>query len=397
MKIHEYQAKAIFRREGLDVPRGEVFDQKTLSVASIERLGSVPLVVKAQVHAGGRGKAGGIQMVQNAQEAYEAAQKLLGRRLITYQSGGSGQPIERVLIEEASLLKRELYFAAAVDRERALPCVIFSEAGGMEIEEVARKHPEQIRKLYFNPRRPLSAADAESGLAALSVAEAQRLAIVNIVSALSRLLVKIDASLIEINPLGILGNGEVRIVDAKIVLDDNALYRHPDIAALRDTAQEDSREVEAKEQGLSYVGLEGNIGCMVNGAGLAMATMDIIKYFGGEPANFLDVGGGASVEQVKAAFKILLSDRQVRAVLVNIFGGIMKCDVVADGVLKAVREVALGVPLVIRLEGTRVEEGMKLLSESGLPFILAKDFEDGAQKAVAAALSEVSSRPGKAV
>jgi succinyl-CoA synthetase beta subunit len=344
-------------------------------------------VVKAQVHAGGRGKAGGVKMVQSVSEALRAAGDLLGKRLVTFQSGPAGQPVNQVLIERASYLEKELYLAVMVDRECALPCVIFSEAGGMEIEEVAKEHPEKILKLYFNPRKPLLEKEALALVSKSSVSEEDKAAIASVISKLAKILVALDASLVEINPLGILKKGGVAIVDAKITFDPNALFKHSEIAVLRDMTQEDPREIEAKQFDLSYVGLEGTIGCMVNGAGLAMATMDLIKLHGGEPANFLDVGGGASVEKVTAAFKIILSDPRVKAVLVNIFGGIMKCDVVANGILKAVREVgarrAVPLPaLVVRLEGTNVREGKAIIQNSDLKVVMADGLTDAAKKVV---------------
>ncbi len=383
MKIHEYQAKEVFKAAGLQVPPGKVFDEKTLSESAIAEIDRENLVVKAQVHAGGRGKAGGVKIVKTAHEAFEAAKGLLGKRLVTFQSGGAGQPINQVSVERASNIAKELYLAVVIDREEALPCVIFSDAGGMEIEEAAHQHPEKILKLHFRPDKLISERDAVKLISKMNLSEKHRRDIARIICTLAKILVEKDASLVEINPLGILKNGEVAIVDAKIQFDPNALYRHPEIAALRDPSQEDPREVEAKKFDLSYVGLEGNIGCMVNGAGLAMATMDIIKLHGGEPANFLDVGGGAGVEKVTAAFKIILADPKVKAILVNIFGGIMKCDVVAEGILTAVREIKLNVPLVVRLEGTNVKEGRKIISESGLQVAMADDLTAAAKKVVA--------------
>ncbi len=384
MKIHEYQSKEVFKSYGLKVPAGKVFDEKNLSLDAIRPVSDSSFVVKAQVHAGGRGKAGGVKIVKTAEEAYQAAKSLLGQNLVTFQSGGAGQPINQVLVERASFIDKELYLAITIDRERALPCIIFSEAGGMEIEEVAHLHPEKILKLHFEPSKLVSEKDAANLLSKTSVSESNKKEIVTIIMTLGKILVEKDASLIEINPLGILKSGEVGIVDAKIVFDDNALYRHPDIVPLRDIAQEDAREVEAKKFDLSYVGLEGNIGCMVNGAGLAMATMDLIKLHGGEPANFLDVGGGASKEKVAAAFKIILRDPHVKAILVNIFGGIMKCDIIAEGILAAVREINLKVPLVVRLEGTNVKEGKQIISKSELKMIMANDLTDAAKKVVKA-------------
>ncbi|PIQ86904.1 MAG: ADP-forming succinate--CoA ligase subunit beta [Candidatus Omnitrophica bacterium CG11_big_fil_rev_8_21_14_0_20_45_26] len=385
MKVHEYQAKTIFAKEGLPVPKGRVFRKEDLSVQGIQTVASSDYVVKAQVHAGGRGKAGGVKLVKTADEAFAFAKSLLGRTLVTFQSGSGGQPINQVLVEPASHLAKELYLGIALDREASLPCVIFSDAGGMEIEEIAHKEPEKILKKHFKPAAPLSVNDAKDFIKNFPFQASTRTQIAEIISKLTAIYVKYDISLVEINPLGVLDNGEVRIVDAKIVFDDNGLFRHPELAEMRDVAQEDLREVEAKKYELSYVGLEGSIGCMVNGAGLAMATMDIIKLHGGEPANFLDVGGGASLEKVKAAFTIILQDSNVKAILVNIFGGIMKCDVIAEGIVAAVKEVNLKVPLVVRLEGTNVEQGKKILAESKLKLQKANDLADAAKKVVQAA------------
>jgi len=385
MKVHEYQAKDIFRAEGLPVPTGKVFTKDTLSESAIAAIGKLPLVVKAQVHAGGRGKAGGVKIVQSPKEAYEFSKSLLGKLLVTFQTAGKGQPINSVLVESASILKKELYLAVVMDREKSLPCVVFSEMGGMEIEEVAKEHPEKILKLHFEPEAGVSEAEALKLIHKTNLLDSQKKEIAKIISVLSRIFVKKDISLMEVNPLGILENGDVFIVDSKAIFDDNALFRHPDIAEMRDASQEDLREVEAKKFDLSYVGLDGNIGCMVNGAGLAMATMDIIKLHGGEPANFLDVGGGASVEKVTAAFKIILTDPSVKAILVNIFGGIMKCDVVAQGIVAAAKQIQLKVPLVVRLEGTNVKEGLAILRNSGLNIVLAEDLTDAAKKVVVAA------------
>lgn len=384
MKIHEYQAKEIFRSAGLKIPIGKVFDAKTLSESEIGQIVKKHFVVKAQVHAGGRGKAGGVKILETPAESYQFAKKLLGTRLVTVQSGSQGQPINLVSVEEASDLQKELYVAAVIDRERGLPCIIFSDAGGMEIEEVAHKHPEKILKYHYEPKKGVSEAEAFKLILGTPISEQNKKEIASIISIIAKILVEKDADLVEINPLGILMNGAVAIVDAKINFDLNSLYRHPEIAALRDVTQEDPREVEAKKFDLSYVGLNGNIGCMVNGAGLAMATMDLIKLHGGEPANFLDVGGGAGVEKVTAAFKIILADPNVKAILVNIFGGIMKCDIVAEGILSAIREIKLAVPLVVRLEGTNVDKGREIIQNSGLKVTMANGLTDAAKKVVAA-------------
>ena len=382
MKVHEYQAKEIFRSAGLSIPTGKVFDQSNLVLSEFESLNIPKFVVKAQIHAGGRGKAGGVKLMNSPRDAYEFAKSLIGKRLVTFQSGSAGQPVDKILVEAASILQKELYLGIVIDREESLPCIIFSDAGGMEIEEVAKHHPEKILKLHFEPKKLPSETTALELLKDCATTQGQKNEIAKIIVTLARVFVEKDAALVEINPLGILQDGSIRIVDAKISFDLNALYRHPDLANLRDIAQEDAREVEAKKFDLSYVGLDGNIGCMVNGAGLAMATMDVIKLYGGEPANFLDVGGGASVEKVTAAFKIILADPQVKAILVNIFGGIMQCDIIAQGILTAVKNVNLKVPLVVRLEGTKVEEGKKILKDSGLKVHMAATLTFAAKKVV---------------
>lgn len=388
MNIHEYQAKEIFRKFGIKIPPGKVFDQKTLSLDEIKSIAPRSFVVKAQVHAGGRGKAGGIKLVETAEQAFEAAKSLLGKTLTTYQTSGTAKPIDHVLIEATSRIKKEIYLAITIDREQALPCVVCSEAGGVDIEMVAQKTPEKIIKFHFDPQTQLS-PEFFNPVARKLVSVAKELisaesATAGLISMLAKLFVEFDASLVEVNPLGFMEDGSIQPVDAKINFDDNGLFRHAEIAALHDVRQEDSRETEAKKFDLSYVGLEGNIGCMVNGAGLAMATMDIIKLCGGEPANFLDVGGGATKEKVTAAFKIILKDPQVKAILVNIFGGIMRCDIIAEGILAALEQLNLKVPLVIRLEGTNVKEGKALLSQSKLKIISAEDLEDAANKVVKA-------------
>ena len=388
MNIHEYQAKQILKRYGIPIPNERVFDEKTLSLESIREIGKVPLVVKAQIHAGGRGKAGGVKIVDTAEAAFETAKKMLGSSLATYQTAGVAKPVDRVLIHFAKVIEKELYLAVALDREKELPCVIFSESGGVDIEEVAKKSPEKILKFHFDPDTALEPALFESFLSknekVLGSLSSRKTELADFMAKLARIFVDLDVSIAEINPLAILDDQSFRAIDAKINFDDNGLFRHPEIAALHDPRQEDSREVEAKQFDLSYVGLEGNIGCMVNGAGLAMATMDIIKHEGGEPANFLDVGGGATKEKVTAAFKIILKDSRVKAIWVNIFGGIMRCDIIAEGVLAAVHEMDLKVPLVVRLEGTNVKEGKEILAKSKLKVILADGFSDGAKKAVQA-------------
>lgn len=388
MNIHEYQAKQIFRKFGIKVPPGKVFDQKTLSLDEIKSIAPHSFVVKAQVHAGGRGKAGGITLVETAEQAFEAARNMLGKTLTTYQTGGAAKPIDYVLIEATGRIKKEIYLAITIDREQALPCVVCSEAGGVDIETVAQKTPEKIIKFHFDSDKRLS-PEFFNPVAKKLVSVSKGLipvesAIANLISLLAELFVEFDASLVEVNPLGFMEDGSIQPVDAKINFDDNGLFRHAEIAALYDVRQEDSRETEAKKFDLSYVSLDGNIGCMVNGAGLAMATMDIIKLCGGEPANFLDVGGGATKEKVTAAFKIILKDPQIKAILVNIFGGIMRCDVIAEGILAALEQIDLTVPLVVRLEGTNVKEGKALLAQSKLKIISAENLEDAANKVVKA-------------
>lgn len=340
--------------------------------------------VKAQVHAGARGKGGGIKIVKSPEEVRDAASKILGRNLVTPQTGPEGKPVDSVLIETTSPLAKEYYASVVLDRSAAKPCLIVSEAGGMEIEEVAASHPEKILKIHFSPDKGLPPEESKQIAARLVPNPKQAAVFAQIFDGMAKLFLELDASLVEINPLAVMGTGTVIAIDAKINFDDNGLYRHPEIAALRDPRQEDPREVEAKKFDLSYVGLDGNIGCVVNGAGLAMATMDIIQYAGGRPANFLDVGGGANKEKVTAAFKIILTDPKVEAILVNIFGGIMRCDVVAEGILAAVGEVGVKVPLVVRLEGTNVEQGKEILKRSSLKIISAASFKEAAEKVVAA-------------
>jgi succinyl-CoA synthetase beta subunit len=384
MKVHEFQAKALFRKAGIPVPAGEVATDAEQAAAAFTRLGTPLAVVKAQIHAGGRGKAGGVKLVRSAGEARAAAAALLGKPLVTVQTGPKGQVVKRVLVEAGTSIAHEYYAAITVDRSRGCPVLMVSAEGGMDIEEVARKTPERIL------REPL---DAEAGLRPW---QARRLAYAlglpapsikpaaELLRKLARSFLDLDASLVEVNPLITTPEGALIALDGKIDFDSNALYRHPDIAELRDKDEEDARELAAAEAGLAYIALDGNIGCLVNGAGLAMGTMDTIKLAGGEPANFLDVGGGATKEQVTAAFRIIRSDERVKAILVNIFGGIMKCDVIAEGILAALRATGPGVPLVVRLEGTNVQRGRQLLEQSGLPLITASDLADAADKAVAA-------------
>ena len=384
MKIHEFQAKRLLRRYGVDVPNGRECTSADEAAAAHTELGTPVTVVKAQIHAGGRGKAGGVKVVKSADEAREAAQWMLGRRLKTHQTGPDGQEVKRLWVEEGSRIAKEYYLGIVVDRGTGGPVMMASSEGGMDIEEVAATTPEKILKEGFG-------ADGQLGeAAALRLAEGIGLPTelapkgAELIRKLAKAFCELDCSLAEINPLVHTEDGRVMALDAKMNFDSNALYRHPDVLELRDLDEEDPKEVEASKHDLSYVALDGNIGCMVNGAGLAMATMDVIKLHGGEPANFLDVGGGASKEKVTEAFKILLSDANVKGVLVNIFGGIMKCDVIAGGVIEAVKQVELSVPLVVRLEGTNVELGKQLLEESGLPILTAKDLDEAAEKIVAA-------------
>jgi succinyl-CoA synthetase beta subunit len=384
MKIHEYQAKEILRRYGVKTSDGIVTDSADGAAAAYETLGAPLAVVKAQIHAGGRGKGGGVKLVRSAAEARAAAALILSKPLITHQTSPEGQPVKTLLVERGSDIEKEYYVGIAIDRKTQSPVMMASSEGGMDIEEVAAHHPEKILRAAFGANGALADSEAERlargiGLPAANVADG-----VAFMKSLSKAFVDLDCALAEINPLILTKDGRVLALDAKINFDSNALYRHPDVVALRDLAEEDPKEIEASKFDLSYIALDGDIGCMVNGAGLAMATMDVIKLAGGSPANFLDVGGGATKEKVKEAFKILLSDPNVKGVLVNIFGGIMKCDVIAEGVIGAVREVALKVPLVVRLEGTNVREGKALLEGSGLPIITASDLNEAARKIVAA-------------
>ncbi len=381
MKIHEYQAKAILAQYGVPVPRGEVARTPDEAEAAAKKIGGT-LVVKAQIHAGGRGKGGGVRVAQDTAEAVEIARKMLGMRLVTHQTGPEGRVVHRVLIEETLPIERELYLGIVLDRVSAKPVFMASAAGGMEIEEVAAKHPEAILKEPLEPGFGLAPFQARKLAFGIGVPAASAGAAGAAMMALARACEAIDASLAEINPFVITRQGKAYALDAKITLDDNALYRHKDLLELRDLNEEDPLEVDASRFGLSYIKLDGNVGCMVNGAGLAMATMDIIKYAGGSPANFLDVGGGASADQIKNAFRILLSDQTVRAVLINIFGGILRCDTLATGVVAAAHELKIRVPVVVRMEGTNVEAGRKLLTESGLDFTVAQGMKDAAEKVV---------------
>ncbi len=383
MKVHEYQAKEILARYGVAVPRGELVTEAEAARAAAERLGG-RVVVKAQVHAGGRGKAGGVRLAADPEEAVAVAGQILGMRLVTRQTGAEGKLVRKVLVEEALPIERELYLGIVLDRAEGFPVMMASRFGGMEIEEVAAENPDAILKAHFDPDVGLLPYQARRLAFGLGLEGDAFKAGVRFMTALAAAYAETDASLAEINPLVTTTDGRVIALDAKMNFDDNALFRHPDIVEMRDLDEEEPLEVEASRYDLNYIKLDGDIGCMVNGAGLAMATMDIIKFYGGEPANFLDVGGGASQERVAAAFRILLSDPNVRGVLINIFGGIVRCDMIARGVIEAARQVEVTVPLVVRLEGTNVEEGRRLLAESGLDLIVADGMADAARKAVAA-------------
>jgi succinyl-CoA synthetase beta subunit len=382
MKIHEYQAKAILARYGVPVPRGEVTFNPAEARDIAHRLGTSVVVVKAQIHAGGRGKGGGVKLAKSPDEATELAKKMIGMTLITHQTGPEGRVVSRVLIEEGLQMARELYLSIVLDRQSGKPVIMASAAGGMDIEEVAAKTPEQIHRVYVEPGVGLVPFEARQLGFAIGLDGSQVTKLVKLLSALYDAYVATDASLIEINPLVVTAQGDLLALDAKMNFDDNALYRHGDVKELRDLGEEDPLEIEASKYSLNYIHLDGNIGCMVNGAGLAMATMDIIKLAGGEPANFLDVGGGANAEQIRNAFKILMSDRNVKAVLINIFGGILRCDVLAQGVIAAVKELGVPVPIVIRMEGTNVDEGKRLLKESGMNFTTADSMDEAAGKVV---------------
>jgi succinyl-CoA synthetase beta subunit len=385
MKIHEYQAKEIFRRFGVPTPRGEMVTTPDQAKAVAEKLGTKIVVVKAQIHAGGRGKAGGVKLAKSPAEAADLAKSILGMKLVTPQTGPAGRIVQRLLIEEGLDIKRELYLSILVDRAVAAPVIMASTAGGMEIEEVAHKNPELILRETILPATGLQPYHVRKLAFGLGLSGDAAAAAGPFLQALYRAFLETDASLAEINPLIVTGDGKLVALDAKMAFDDNALYRHKDLAELRDLNEEDPLEVEASTYKLNYIKLHGNVGCMVNGAGLAMSTMDIIKLSGGSPANFLDVGGGASAEQVKNAFKILVKDPSVKGVFINIFGGILRCDVLASGVVAAAKELGLKLPVVVRMEGTNVEKGQEILRDSGLGLTIASDMKDGAQKVVALA------------
>src|SRR5438552_9626489 len=401
MNIHEYQAKELLQKFGVATPRGKVASTPDEAEQTARELVDVDLVVKAQIHAGGRGKGtftngfkGGVHLCKSPADARELASKMLRQTLVTHQTGSEGRVVNKVLVAESAEIAREIYFAILLDRATAGPLIVASTEGGVEIETVAAKSPEKIIRESIDPLAGLQSFQARKLAKQLAFDSAQLKAASKLFDGLFRTFIGLDCSMVEVNPLVVTRKGEVLALDAKFNFDDNALYRHADIAAMRDVAEEDPREVEASKHGLNYIGLDGNIACLVNGAGLAMATMDIIKFYGGSPANFLDVGGGATEEQVREAFKILISDKNVKAILVNIFGGIMKCDVIAQGIVNAAKTVKLSVPLVVRLEGTNVDKGRHLLKESGVALITADDLADAAEKVVAEANSKSEAAGG---
>ncbi|HEV8419568.1 MAG TPA: ADP-forming succinate--CoA ligase subunit beta [Candidatus Udaeobacter sp.] len=392
MNIHEYQAKELLQKFDVATTRGRVAATLDDAEQIARELGDIDIVAKAQIHAGGRGKGtfkngfkGGVHVRKTPDEVRDVAAKMIGQILVTHQTGPSGRVVNKVLVAESADIAREIYFAVLLDRATAAPLIVASTEGGVEIEAVAAKSPEKIIREPIDPLAGLQSYQGRKLATQLGFESSQLKNASKLFEGLYRTFVAYDCSMVEVNPLVVTTKGEVLALDAKFNFDDNALYRHPEIAAMRDIAEEDPREVEASKHGLNYIGLDGDIACLVNGAGLAMATMDIIKFYGGEPANFLDVGGGATEEQVTEAFKILIADKKVRAILVNIFGGIMKCDVIAQGIIDAAKTVKLSVPLVVRLEGTNVELGRQMLKESGLALITADDLADAAQKVVKAA------------
>ena len=392
MNIHEYQARELLKGFDVATTRGKVASTLEEAEQIARELGDVEIVVKAQIHAGGRGKGefkngfkGGVHVRKTPEEVREVAAKMLGQILVTHQTGPAGRLVNKVLVAESAEIAREIYFAILLDRATAVPLIVASPEGGVEIETVAVKSPEKIIREAIDPLAGLQPFQTRKLAKQLGFDSSQLKSASKLFEGLYRTFIAFDCSMVEVNPLVVTAKGDVLALDAKFNFDDNALYRHPEIAAMRDVAEEDPREVEASKHGLNYIGLDGNIACLVNGAGLAMATMDIIKFYGGEPANFLDVGGGATEEQVTEAFKILIADKNVKAILVNIFGGIMKCDVIAKGIINAAKTVKLSVPVVVRLEGTNVERGKQLLKESGVALIAGDDLADAAQKAVAVA------------
>ncbi|AAP27702.1 MULTISPECIES: ADP-forming succinate--CoA ligase subunit beta [Bacillus] len=382
MNIHEYQGKAVLRSYGVSVPNGKVAFTVEEAVEAAKELGTDVCVVKAQIHAGGRGKAGGVKVAKNLDEVRTYAESILGTTLVTHQTGPEGKEVKRLLIEEGCDIKKEYYVGLVLDRATSQVVLMASEEGGTEIEEVAEKTPEKIFKEYIDPAVGLQGFQARRIAFNINIPKELVGQAVKFMMGLYRAFIEKDCSIAEINPLVTTGDGKVMALDAKLNFDSNALYRHKDILELRDLDEEDAKEIEASKYDLNYIPLDGNIGCMVNGAGLAMATMDIIKHYHGDPANFLDVGGGATAEKVTEAFKIILSDKNVKGIFVNIFGGIMKCDVIAEGVIEATKQVGLELPLVVRLEGTNVELGKKILNESGLNIVAAESMTDGAQKIV---------------
>jgi len=393
MKIHEYQGKELFRKFGVATPRGIACFGAGEAVEAARKLGGKVWVVKAQIHAGGRGKGGGVKLARSLPEVKALSEKMMGMQLVTHQTGPAGQKVRRLLIEEGADIAKELYAGMVVDRVTQRVCLMASSEGGMDIEEVAAKTPERIHKVFIDPEKGLTEGEAAAVSRKIGVPEASVAQAAALLQGLYRCFYETDASLAEINPLILTGDGRVVALDSKLNFDDNALFRHPDIVAMRDLDEEDPLEIEASKYDLNYISLDGAIGCMVNGAGLAMATMDTIKLFGGSPANFLDVGGGATAEKVTAAFKIMLSNPKVKAILVNIFGGIMKCDTIAAGVVAAAREVKLSVPLVVRMKGTNEDLGKKILKDSGLPIISADNMADAAKKVVAALKKKKKPKP----
>ena len=392
MNIHEYQAKELLQKFDVATTRGRVAATLDEAEQIARELGDIDIVVKAQIHAGGRGKGsfkdgfkGGVHVRKTPDEVRDVAAKMLGQILVTHQTGPAGRLVNKLLVAESADIAREIYFAVLLDRATAAPLIVASTEGGVEIEAVAAKSPEKIIREPIDPLAGLQPYQARKLASQLGFESSQLKNASKLFEGLYRTFIAYDCSMVEVNPLVVTNKGEVLALDAKFNFDDNALYRHPEIAAMRDVAEEDPREVEASKHGLNYIGLDGDIACLVNGAGLAMATMDIIKFYGGEPANFLDVGGGATEEQVTEAFKILIADKHVKAILVNIFGGIMKVDIIAQGIINAAKSIKLSVPLIVRLEGTNVEKGKQLLKESGVALIAADDLADAAQKAVAAA------------
>ncbi|MFQ5433200.1 MAG: ADP-forming succinate--CoA ligase subunit beta [Nitrospinota bacterium] len=384
MKIHEYQAKEVLRKYGIPVPEGYATETTDNVGEIVEKLGSFPVVVKAQIHAGGRGKGGGVKLAKSADEAVEYAKAILGMNLITHQTGPDGRIVRKILIEQGCGIERELYIGIVLDRATARNVIMASTEGGVEIEEVAAKTPEKILKVFIDPAIGLLPYQCRELAFGLGFPKEMIRSVSSFITSLYDAYIKEDLSMVEVNPLIQTKDGQVLALDAKLGYDDNALFRHPDALAYRDLNEEDPLEVEASKHNINYIKLDGSIGCMVNGAGLAMATMDIVKHSGGEPANFLDVGGGASAEQIEEAFNILLADENVKAIFINIFGGILRCDRLANGVVAAAKKIDVKVPIVIRMEGTNVEEGNRILKESGLNFLIGNGMKDGAEKAVAA-------------